>query len=317
MLKTPVLFVVFNRPKLAQRVLAAIRQAKPSRLFIAADGPRTGKPGDYEKCQAVRTILRDGIDWDCEVRTLLRDRNLGCKAAVSSAITWLFEQVEEGIILEDDTLPTPDFFPFCQELLNKYRDNPTVVHISGNNFQFGRKRGDASYYFSIYNHNWGWATWRRAWQFYDVTMTSYPVHRQDEAWLKRLSSSGEREYWLSCFDRTWRGQIDTWDFQWTFAVWLQGGLSILPNANLVSNIGHGSNATHTSATSNLANVATGRLSALIHPSEVTTDARADRFAFEHVFAAKRIPFRSLWERLHACRWAISHAQLASRSGRDA
>ena len=139
-LKSPVLFLVFNRPDTTRRVLEAIRQAQPSQLFIAADGPREGKSGEAEKCADVRRIVNEGIDWDCEVKTLFRDKNLGCKVAVSRAIDWFFEHVEEGIILEDDCLPHPTFFRFCEELLNKYRDDERIGQISGDNFQFGKKR---------------------------------------------------------------------------------------------------------------------------------------------------------------------------------
>ena len=284
MLNTPILFLGFNRPKLTERVLAAIRQARPSRLFVAADGPRPAKPGDYEKCQAVRNVLRDGIDWECQVRTLLRDQNLGCKRAVSSAITWFFEQVEEGIILEDDTLPVPDFFPYCQTLLQRYRDNQGVMHISGNNFQFGRKWGRASYYFSIYNHNWGWASWRRAWQCYDANLTSYPAHRQDERWLKWLSGPAERDYWRWHFDKVHRGEIDTWDYQWTFSVLINNGLTILPDRNLVQNIGFRGDATHTKEPNSFLSLPAEEMEfPLRHPSLVAENRKADERYFRWIF----------------------------------
>jgi len=168
---TPILFLVFNRPNTTQRVFNVIRQVKPKQLFVAADGPRRDKGADEEKCEATREIVKQ-IDWDCEVKTLFREENLGCGKAVSSAITWFFENVEEGIILEDDCLPNLDFFGYCEELLDRYRDNREVMFIGGDNFQKGKKWGDASYYFSAYNHVWGWATWKRTWDIYDFKLDS-------------------------------------------------------------------------------------------------------------------------------------------------
>ena len=265
MLETPILFLTYNRPGLTRQVLAAIREAQPKRLFIAADGPKPGKTGDCEQCQAVRNVLRDGIDWDCEVNTLLRDENLGCKRAVSSAITWFFDHVAEGIILEDDTLPRQSFFRFCEELLDEYRNTPAILHISGDNFQQGRRRGSGSYYFSIYNHIWGWATWRRAWRLYDVEMKSFPDFKQNSKAHTIFSCSAERDYWLQMLQMAYNGQIDTWDFQWTFAVWLNRGLCVLPNANLVSNIGFGDDATNTSSQSWLSRLPSAEIGRLTHP----------------------------------------------------
>ena len=156
-LETPVLFLVFNRPDTTAQVFEAIRQAKPPRLYVASDGAREDKEGELEKVKQVREIVSQ-VDWNCEVKTLFRDKNLGCKIAVSSAIDWFFEQEEMGIILEDDCLPHPTFFRFCQELLERYRDDERIGMISGNNFQFGRKCTDYSYYFSMYSHIWGWAS---------------------------------------------------------------------------------------------------------------------------------------------------------------
>src|SRR6187402_3370357 len=151
----PILFLVFNRPETTVRVFEKIREIKPQRLFVAADGPREGKEGEKEKCQAVRDLILKNIDWPCEVKTLLRDQNLGCGKAVSSGITWFFEQVDEGIILEDDTLPAISFYNFCKLLLNKYRNEQKIKMISGINFQDGIRRGDASYYFTRLCHIWG------------------------------------------------------------------------------------------------------------------------------------------------------------------
>jgi hypothetical protein len=244
-LKSPVLFLVFNRPDTTKRVFEAIRQAQPSQLFVAADGPRENNPGEVERCKEARGIVQDGIDWDCEVKTLLRDKNMGCKVAVSSAIDWFFGQVKEGIILEDDCLPHPTFFGFCEELLDKYRDDERIGQISGDNFQFGRNRRKYSYYFSRYAHVWGWATWRRVWKNYDVDMKLWPEIR-DDGWLQGwLGNKNLAEYWTRIFEDVYQGKIDTWDYQWGFTCWSQNCLTVLPSVNLISNIGFSKDATHT------------------------------------------------------------------------
>jgi hypothetical protein len=157
---TPIAFFIFNRPDTTARVFEAIRQAQPSKLLVVADGPRSTRPGEAEKCAATRAII-DQVDWECEVLTNYSDVNLGCRHRVSSGLDWVFEQVEEAIILEDDCLPHPTFFRFCEELLEWYRHDHRIVAISGDNFQNGHQSGEFSYYFSRYVHIWGWATWRR------------------------------------------------------------------------------------------------------------------------------------------------------------
>jgi Macrocin-O-methyltransferase (TylF) len=297
LLETPILFLTYNRPGLTRQVLATIREAQPKQLFIAADGPKPGKTGDCEQCQAVRNALRDGIDWDCEVNTLLRDENLGCKRAVSSAITWFFDHAKEGIILEDDTLPRQSFFRFCEELLDKYRNTTEILHISGDNFQQGRKRGLASYYFSMYNHIWGWATWRRAWRLYDVEMKSFPAFKRNSEAHTMFRCFAERDYWLHTLQRVYEGQIDTWDFQWTFAVWLNRGLCILPNVNLVSNIGFGGDATHTSSQSQISRLPSTEIGRLTHPRRMVQHRKADAFTFNHIFQNGPEPLVSRFKRL--------------------
>lgn len=169
----PILFIIFNRPETTKAVFHEIRKNQPFQLFVAADGPRREIFEDIENCRKVREIIQL-IDWECNVQTLFRDENLGCKIAVSSAIDWFFSQVDEGIILEDDCLPDQSFFPFCQELLEKYRYDAKIMMIGGSNFQFNKNKFEYSYYFSRYFHIWGWASWKRAWQFYDVEMKAWP-----------------------------------------------------------------------------------------------------------------------------------------------
>ena len=163
---SPILFLIFNRPETTKKVFSAIKEVQPPRLYIAADGPRSEQPDEADHCELARTIATK-VDWDCEVKTLFRDQNLGIRIAVSQAIDWFFEQEPEGIILEDDCLPDQSFFWFCKELLEKYRNDTRIMHIGGTNFQFGKNRTNYSYYFSRYAHIWGWASWRRAWEYYD------------------------------------------------------------------------------------------------------------------------------------------------------
>lgn len=241
-MRSPVLFLVFNRPDTTARVLQAIREAAPPRLYIAADGPRPNRGGEAERCVEVRRIVSN-IDWPCEVRTLFRDQNLGCKMAVSGAIDWFFEHEEEGIILEDDVLPDATFFPFCDELLERYRNDERIMAISGNNPLSGYTQFEADYFFSSLVHVWGWATWRRAWAQYDVSMKDWP------SWQAKLSDFGQgllfRKYWKMLFDATYAGQFNTWDYQWIFTIWKHNGLSATASKNLTGNLGFGEGATHT------------------------------------------------------------------------
>lgn len=244
-LNTAVLFLVFNRLDVTKQVFQAIRQAKPPRLYIAADGARKNKEGEAEKVIVVRNHILDNIDWDCEVKTLFREENLGCKYAVSGAIDWFFEQEEMGIILEDDCLPSQSFFWFCEELLERYKNDRRVWHISGDNFQEGVARGEGDYYFSKYNHIWGWASWADRWEHYNVEMNTYQGFKASNEIINIFSKKNHQKYWSDVFQKVEKGQIDTWDYQWTYTVLANSGLSILPNKNLISNIGFGPDATHT------------------------------------------------------------------------
>lgn len=293
-MKTPIAFLIFNRPDTTQQVFNAIRQAKPPKLLVIADGPRKTHPDDLEKCTAVRAII-DTVDWDCEVLTNYSDINLGCKNRVSSGLDWVFEQVEEAIILEDDCLPEPSFFPFCEELLERYRHNEQIMAISGDNFQFGRKRTAHSYYFSIYNHCWGWATWRRAWQHYDVNMRQWPKINKRKFFKNLFSNIYATQYWQSKFTQTYAGKINTWDYQWTFTCWQNNALTVLPEVNLVKNIGFGNASTHTTNQFNpYANLETSPIDfPLNHPTEIVRCYIADQFTQNHKFGFWPRAYRKL------------------------
>lgn len=240
-----VLFLVFNRPEVTARVFAQIRAAKPARLFVAADGPRVDRPGEAERCANVRRLIDEGIDWNCQVERLYREENLGCRRAVSEAISWFFQNVEAGMILEDDCLPDPTFFSFCAELLERYRDNPKVMHIGGFNPVGGQPSFSTSYTFWHFGSIWGWATWRRAWAHYDVTMRDWPEFVRQGRMLEHCQSAAEATARTPSFEQVHAGTIDTWDFQWAFARIFHRGLSITPCRNLISNIGFGADASHT------------------------------------------------------------------------
>lgn len=189
----------------------AIRQAKPPRLYVAADGPRFNREGEVDRVIQVRQIA-SAVDWPCELKTLFRNENLGCKKAVSSGIDWFFENEQQGIILEDDCLPHPDFFTFCETLLNRYANDDRVWVITGDNFQDGQWRGEGSYYFSCYNSVWGWASWRRAWVKRDMDIKFWPAWKMSSEWKAWLPNKVERKYWLRIFDRMYRNEVDTWDY---------------------------------------------------------------------------------------------------------
>jgi hypothetical protein len=277
----PILFLVFNRPDVTKRVFDTIRLARPRQLFVAADGPRAGRIGEKEKCDEVREIVQN-IDWDCDLKTLFRDTNHGCRVGVSTAIDWFFSYVEEGVIIEDDCLPDNSFFKYCGDLLEKYRNDKRIMSISGDNYQFGRIRNQYSYYFSRYNHCWGWATWKRAWEYYDRDMSLWPEIRKQNSFKHALEDNKSAKYWTKIFDRCFAGEIDSWAYRWTFSCWCQSGLTILPNVNLVSNIGFGEDATHTSIENHLACIETFPMTfPLRHPGYVIRDTLADTFTQKH------------------------------------
>jgi hypothetical protein len=285
-LQIPIIFLVFNRPDTTKKVFEVIRQVKPPQLLVVADGARNNKPGEAEKCAHVKKII-DTVDWDCQVLTNYSDRNLGCNKRVSSGLNWAFSLVDKAIIIEDDCLPTLSFFPFCEELLEKYQDDRRIMTISGDNFQFGRRRRtNDSYYFSIYNHCWGWATWRRAWEQYDIDMKLCPKIVNDN-WLKDiLINPYAVKYWQNKFQTTYENKIDSWAFRWTFACWVQSGLTILPNVNLVSNIGFNSAGTHLNNSNSIfADIPTQEIKfPLQHPSFVIRNKEADDFTYQIMFS---------------------------------
>jgi len=284
-MRTPIAFFIFNRPETTARVFAEIARARPPVLLLVADGPRAGVPDDAEKCAATRAIM-DRVDWDCRVLKNYAEGNLGCKRRVASGLDWVFEQEEEAIILEDDCLPHQSFFPFCDELLERYRDDEAVMAICGDNYLFGRKSVSDSYFFHRLVGGWGWATWRRAWRLYDAELKQWPAWRET-SWLKEIVGDHRAvRYWREIFDRIYAGgDADTWDYQWVFSVWARRGLAATAAVNLVTNIGWGVDATHTfNRESVLANIPAGEMTfPLRHPAGVSVDREADQIILENIY----------------------------------
>ncbi len=288
--ETPILFLLFNRPDTTRVVFDQIKKVKPMRLFVAADGPRQSVAGEMEQCEETRKIIKE-LDWDCEVKTLFRQDNLGCGLAVSSAITWFFEQVAEGIILEDDCYPDLSFFRYCQELLIKYRDIDRVKLIGGNNFQNGIPRGTGSYYFSHYPEIWGWASWRRAWNHYDFKMSDLDKTFAPGNLKDVFKSSKEKKYWYGKFLQTKNGKNTTWDYQLMYSILRNNGIAISPKVNLVKNIGIDNKPTHLSLRDSNKDLKIKSLAfPLVHP-EIIVDNTADYYTYSRIYS--RSPQRLL------------------------
>ena len=282
---SPIAYFVFNRPQHTRTTFAQIREQQPRQLFVIADGPRPDYSSDQMACAEVRDVVSE-VDWQCEVRRNYAHTNLGLKLRFGTGLDWVFGEVERAIVLEDDCLAHPDFFAFCDALLERYADDPRVAVVTGDNFQRGRRSGEASYYFSKYNHVWGWATWRRAWENYDADITFWREWRASDDWRRIVPDRVERRYWRRIFDRVARGKASTWDYPWTASTWHNGGLTATPNANLVTNIGIGPAATHTYRAVAVEGEPIAPLGPMTHPPSVKQDLAADRFVFDHHFGGR-------------------------------
>ena len=304
---TPLLLIAWRRPHTIRQVIDAIRPVAPKRLYVACDGPSLERLGEYAKVAATRAVIDNEIDWPCQIERLYSDVNQGCRLGVSRAITWFFEQVEEGIILEDDCVPHPDFFSYCMTLLERYRHDTRVWCISGNNFQNGNWRGDGSYYFSRIPLIWGWASWRRCWQHYDADLSQWPALQASGLLDSIFEDSVERDYWSGIWQRLLdTGEPDSWAYRWTFTCIANGGLSAEPNENLVGNVGFGEDATHTVDPTEPTLAAHG-MSELSHPRFVLRNEEACSYCFEYKFggAAIRRSYKSPSISSRA-RFALSH-----------
>jgi len=288
-INTPILFVIFNRPDRVSRVWAEIKKAQPKRLFIAADGARANKPGEKELCQEARDIVSD-IDWDCEVSRDFSDTNLGCSERVYSAINWIFRESETAIIIEDDCLPSQSFFTFCDEMLEKYRDYPQIMQVAGFNFINEWKKDAQDYHFSNYGGVWGWASWRRAWTLYDPEMKGWQdkkIKNQTKKTLGNYKQSWARNSLFKVGHTT-----NAWEYKWAFTRSLHKGLVIVPAVSLISNIGFGSEATHTKEkTSPLEKIERHEL---IFPLRPNDKIKADFEYDKRLFEVMHPEFRHSW-----------------------
>ena len=290
-MNTPILFIIYNRPETTQAVFDVIKSIKPTRLFIAADGPKTEE--DVLLCEQARSIIKQ-IDWDTDCQTRFLEKNMGCKLGVSSAISWFFDQVEAGIILEDDCVPHPDFFGFTSQLLDYYQNDNRIMMITGTNYLKDSLKSaiPSSYFFSRYFAIWGWATWRRAWELYDISMKQWPKLREQN----QLSSFYSHQYLIDKFnhefDLAYHDNINCWGIQWFYSCLFNHGLSVVPKVNMISNIGV--IGTHTNADTKNNYFQTFNLStqSLHHPVQIYPEVLYEEPFYEDQFAPKKKRFFS-------------------------
>lgn len=281
--KSPVVMIVFNRYDTAVKVFNQVRKVKPKKLFIIADGPRENVPTDIEKCEKVRKIF-DNIDWDCEVYKNFSDHNLGCCRRPYTGFTWVFEWVEQAIFLEDDCLPNISFFKYCDELLEKYKFDNRIMLISGTNQLGTWKRGQYSYHFSDFGGIWGWASWRRAWNYFDVNISLWNDKSVQEL-LKHKLTFLQYLNRKNIYNEEYNNveNSSAWDYQWGFARIIQSGLAIAPSVNMITNIGSGEDATHTNEVSKVSNLNTYEMQFPInHPPYVIADKEYDRKIYKRI-----------------------------------
>lgn len=280
----PILIIIFNRPDKVRTLITALEKIKPKYVYIAADGPRTESSTDNATCLEARTIATN-IPWDCEVRTLFQDTNLGCKIGVTTAITWFFEHVPEGIILEDDCIPRAPFFTYCAELLERYRNESSVMHISGTSFldTASAQARTTSYFFSNITLVWGWATWRRAWNLYDANMKQLDTLEDTLIQRRTFSSAIHLRFWVDVFKHIRAHNIDTWDGQWGYSILAAKGICIIPTVNMIENIGFDDEATHTKKPISFAQPLAVTHNQLTHPDTISIDYPAEAAIMRQAF----------------------------------
>jgi hypothetical protein len=315
-LTTPIAFIIFNRPEQTAKVFASIRAAQPRQLLVIADGPRAGVESDVAKCGATRRVI-DGVDWPCQVHRRFAEQNIGLRRNVSEGLNWVFNQTEQAIILEDDCLPDPTFFPFCEQLLERYGQDRQVAAIGGTNLDPAHTApaNGESYYFSRFCHVWGWATWRRAWELCDHQMKEWPALRRTDWLCRKCEGRTAQNFWRRHFDDSYADRCDglsTWDVPWLFSCWQHGMLSIVPRNKLVLNIGFGGAATHTKSQIRAEFPPTTSMQfPLRHPRHKTVNAAADRHVqanfFEGITPAQRLYWKvrsplPIWFTRRVLRW---------------
>ena len=286
----PVLFIIFNRPDTTSKVFEAIRNVRPRYLYIASDAPRQSVKEDTEKCRQARSII-EKIDWDCELKTLFLEENLGTSLAPYTFIKWFFEQEEMGIVLEHDCLPDNDFFFFCREMLLRYKNDERIGIVSGSNFN-STQMTPYSYYFSKNAFIWGWASWKRTIHPYEVSLNNLPYKEFKLLLKENFDTLPERLFWKSVYRSLKQGQTQTWDYQLSFSLWRKEMLSIVPEKNLISNIGFGVEAINTTdASSPLADRKREKIFPLQHNPDVTRHRKAERhFFYNHIMERRPCKF---------------------------
>ena len=283
----PVVLIIYNRPEHAARSFNTVRAARPHKIFVIADGPHPDRPEDVDACAKARQII-ESVDWPCEILCDFSPVNLGLKRRVISGLDWVFRQADEAIVLEDDCVAGDNFFTFCNELLIRYRHEPRVWAISGDNFQEGRLRGRDSYYFSKYFHCWGWATWRRAWQEFRSEIEFWPEFADLPEWRKVHSSPRERRHWEWIYAKVKAGEINSWAFPWMLCMWRACGVCVIPQTNLVTNIGFDGSGTNSRGSSRARDLPRGEIARqLRHPRSVRPHRAADKYTFKNIYSRAR------------------------------
>ena len=277
MFNVPVLLVIYNRIEDTHNLFQVLRQIKPVKLYVAADGTPRDKGYDYVTCLRTRSVIMP--EWNCEQKYLFKEEHLGKSKMIYQAISWFFEHEEEGIVLFDDTLPHVDFFHYCEQLLEKYRNVDEVMHIGANFLQRRKKGGNDSYYFSAYAFTWGFATWKRSWKNFDLKMTELEDVDINMLLSNYMTKLKEKKYWQRVYNILSKHRLDYWEYQYNFHIWQQNGLCIAPNTNLVKNVGFKNRKRRVRRLMK----ETAPILPLRDPSEIFQNKNADRYTFKKVY----------------------------------
>ena len=284
MFETPIVLIAFNRPDVTKQTFKQIRKKKPKKLFLIIDGPRVGNLKDIKNNEKVKKIINN-IDWKCKVYKNFSKRNLGLKNRIVSGLNWVFTNTNSAIILEDDCLPSNDFFNFCEKILIRYKKNNSVKFITGNNFQKSKLNINADYYFSKYSHIWGWATWKSTWKLYCDDHKIWDKYLVSKKFSKICPNNLERRYWRLMFDKVKNGSLQSWSIYLLFTLWKNNGLTITPNVNLVKNLGFNNRGTNTKISQIKFNKKTQSIGQNIkHPKEIFHNFSADKYVFENIYS---------------------------------